>query len=138
MGPLNLLGNVEAGVQDELVQVADLVGEAGLPIAALLGAAKLVFEERVVLGADYGEVVAHGGALPLCIGARLVGWVGMFGRVGELVVWMVELAGLLRQWTTHLEACTNLHQRAACIKQQFDHQSSMITQIHTFLRRHTA
>ncbi len=46
-------------MQDELVQVAQLLGEARLAIAALLRRAELVLEQRVVLGADDGEVVAH-------------------------------------------------------------------------------
>lgn len=35
------------------------LGEARLPVAALLAGAELVLEQRVVLGADDGEVVAH-------------------------------------------------------------------------------
>lgn len=58
--PLHLLDDVQRAVQDELVQVAGLVREARLPIAALLGGAELVLEEGVVLGADDGEVVGHG------------------------------------------------------------------------------
>lgn len=50
-------------MQDELVQVLDLLVEARLAIAALLGCAELVLEKGVVLGADDGEVVAHGGAV---------------------------------------------------------------------------
>lgn len=60
MRPLHLLGNVQAGVQDELVEVLDLVGEARLAVAALLRGAELVLEEGVVLVADDGKVVAHG------------------------------------------------------------------------------
>lgn len=58
--PLHLLDDVQRAVQDELVQVAGLVREARLPIAALLGRAELVLEEGVVLGADDGKVVGHG------------------------------------------------------------------------------
>jgi len=39
--------------------VAGLFAEAWLAVVALLGGAEFVFEEGVVLGADYGEVVAH-------------------------------------------------------------------------------
>lgn len=46
-------------MQDELVQMASLVAEAGLAVAALLGRAEFVLEERVVLGADDGEVIRH-------------------------------------------------------------------------------
>lgn len=57
--PLDLFHDVERAVQDELVQVASLVAEAGLAIAALLGRAELVLEEGIVLGADDGEIVRH-------------------------------------------------------------------------------
>lgn len=57
--PLHLLDDVQRAVQDELVQVAGLVREARLPIAALLRGAELVLEEGVVLGADNGKVVGH-------------------------------------------------------------------------------
>lgn len=46
-------------MQDKLVQVPRRLGEARLPVAALLAGAELVLEQRVVLGADDGEVVAH-------------------------------------------------------------------------------
>lgn len=52
-------------MKNELVQVSDLVGEARLAIAALLGGTEFVFKERVVLCADNGEVVAHGGSVLL-------------------------------------------------------------------------
>lgn len=61
--PLHLLDDVQRAVQDELVQVAGLVREARLPIAALLGGAELVLEEGVILGADDGEVVGHGSVI---------------------------------------------------------------------------
>lgn len=48
-------------MQNELVQVAELIRESGLSIAALLGRAEFVLKEGVVLGADNGEVVAHDG-----------------------------------------------------------------------------
>lgn len=48
-------------MQNKLVQVPQLVAEAGLTIAALLGCAEFIFKEGVVLGADDGEVVAHDG-----------------------------------------------------------------------------
>ena len=46
----------------------DLVGEARLAVAALLGGAELILEERVVLRANNGKVVAHGGAVVVRIG----------------------------------------------------------------------
>ena len=58
-GPLNLLDNVQATVQDELVQVPRLLGEASLPVAPLLAGAELILEQRVILSADDGEVVRH-------------------------------------------------------------------------------
>jgi hypothetical protein len=61
--PLNLLDDVQRAVQDELVQVAGLVREARLPIAALLGGSELVLEDGVVLGADDGKVVGHGSVI---------------------------------------------------------------------------
>lgn len=67
--PLHLLDDVQRAVQDELVQVAGLVREARLPIAALLGGAELVLEEGVVLGADDGEVVGHGSVIDRSSGA---------------------------------------------------------------------
>lgn len=55
--PLDFFHNIERAVQDELVQMTSLVAEAGLAVAALLGGAELVLEERIVLGADDGEVI---------------------------------------------------------------------------------
>lgn len=55
-------------MQDELVQVSHLFGEAGLAIAALLRGAELVLEQGIVLGADNGKVVAHRAAAPPHIG----------------------------------------------------------------------
>ena len=57
--PLQLFDNVQTAVQDELVQVPRLLAEASLAVAPLLARAEFVFEERVVLRADYSEVVAH-------------------------------------------------------------------------------
>lgn len=57
--PLHLLHDIQRAVQDELVQVAGLVAEAREAVAALLRRAKLVLEQRVVLGANDGEVVGH-------------------------------------------------------------------------------
>lgn len=58
--PLNLLDDVKTAVDDELVHVPGLLGEARLAVAAGLGGAELVLEERVVLRPDYDEVVGHG------------------------------------------------------------------------------
>lgn len=58
--PLHLLDDVQRAVQDELIEVAGLVREAGHAVAALLRGAELVLEEGVVLGANDGEVVRHG------------------------------------------------------------------------------
>lgn len=62
--PLHLLGNVQARVKNELVQVSHLFGEARLAVAALLGSAELILEQGIVLGADNGKVVAHCAAAP--------------------------------------------------------------------------
>ena len=71
--PLDFFDNVKTAVEDELVQVARLLGEARLAIATLLARAKLVLEQRIVLGADYGEVVAHRLDWPcLCVWCLLV------------------------------------------------------------------
>lgn len=56
--PLHLLNNIQTAVQYELVQMA--VREARLSITPRLASAELVLEERVILGADDGKVVAHG------------------------------------------------------------------------------
>lgn len=69
--PLHLLDDVQSAVQDELVQVAGLIREARLPIAALLGSAELVLEEGVVLGADDGKVVGHGSVIDRSSGRHL-------------------------------------------------------------------
>lgn len=66
--PLHFLRNIQTRVQDELVQVSHLFGEAGLAIAALLRGAELVLEQGIVLGADNGKVVAHRAAAPPHIG----------------------------------------------------------------------
>lgn len=60
-------------MQDELVEVPHLLGETRLPVAALLGGAELILEERVVLRADDGEVVAHGAGVVIG-GAGRRGW----------------------------------------------------------------
>lgn len=46
-------------MDDELVHVAGLVAEARQAVASLLRGAEFILEERVVLGADDGEVVGH-------------------------------------------------------------------------------
>lgn len=69
MRPLHFFHDVEAAVEDELIQVSDLFVEPGLAVASLLGGAELVLEERVVLGPDYGEVVGHGRER-----GALIGW----------------------------------------------------------------
>lgn len=68
MRPLHFLCDIQTRVQDELVQVSHLFGEAGLAIAALLRGAELVLEQGIVLGADNGKVVAHRAAAPPHIG----------------------------------------------------------------------
>lgn len=42
-----------------MVQLSRLFGEARHAVAALFAGAKVILKERVVLGADNGEVVAH-------------------------------------------------------------------------------
>lgn len=68
MRPLDFLGDIQARVKDELVQVSHLLGEAGLAIAALLRGAELVLEQGIVLGADNGKVVTHRAAAAPHIG----------------------------------------------------------------------
>lgn len=53
-------------MQNDLVQVPDLLGKARLAIAALLRGPKLVLEQRVILGADNGKIVAHCVAVFIC------------------------------------------------------------------------
>lgn len=53
--PLHLLDNVERGVHDKLIQIVAVLAEAGDAVAALLGRAKGVLEQRRVLGADDGK-----------------------------------------------------------------------------------
>jgi hypothetical protein len=60
LSPLDFFDYVEAAVEDELVEVADLVVEARLAVAAGFGGAELVLEEGVVLRPDDDEVVRHG------------------------------------------------------------------------------
>lgn len=57
--PLDFFNNVQTAVDDELVQLSRLFGEARHAVAALFAGAKVILEERVVLGADDGEVVTH-------------------------------------------------------------------------------
>lgn len=57
--PLDFLDDIEATVHDKLVQMARLLAEMRQAVTALLGRAKVVLEERVVLGADNGKVVGH-------------------------------------------------------------------------------
>jgi hypothetical protein len=72
MRPLDFLCNVEARVQNELIQMPNVIREARLAVAALLGGPELVFEERIVQGADNGKVVAHRGGEAFRIGGRVV------------------------------------------------------------------
>ena len=58
-GPLHFLDEVEAAMDDELVHMSCFLAEVREAIAALLGRAELMLEERVVLCADYGEVIGH-------------------------------------------------------------------------------
>lgn len=46
-------------MEDELVEVPGLLRKSRLAVAALFRGAELVFEEGIILGADYGEVVGH-------------------------------------------------------------------------------
>lgn len=66
--------------------MAGLLAEARLPVAALLGGAEFIFEKRIILGPDYGEVVTHLENLPfLSVVLLEIGW-GMCcdpsGRMG--------------------------------------------------------
>lgn len=57
--PLHFFYNVQTAVQDELVHMPRRLVETRHAVAALLRGAKLMLEQRVVLGADDGEVVRH-------------------------------------------------------------------------------
>ena len=57
--PLHLLHQIQRGVHEELVHVQGFRADFRLAIAALFRGAEGEFEERVVEGADYGEVVGH-------------------------------------------------------------------------------
>lgn len=59
VGPLDFFDYVETAVDDELVELSRLFGEARHAVAALFAGAKVILEQRIVLGADDGEVVAH-------------------------------------------------------------------------------
>jgi hypothetical protein len=79
-GPLDVVEDVEGGVDDEGVHAAGVVAEARDAVAALLGGAELVLEEGVVFGADDGEVEGHGGRT---VGGRWAGY-----REG---IWIVDV-----------------------------------------------
>lgn len=57
ISPLYFFDDVETAVNDELVHVPGLITKASNAIPASLGSAKLMFKERIVSRADYGEVV---------------------------------------------------------------------------------
>jgi len=57
--PLHLLNQIQRGVHEELVHVQRFRAELRDAIAALLRGAEGELEERVVEGADDGEVVGH-------------------------------------------------------------------------------
>ena len=59
IGPLQLVCEIQAGVDDEWVHVAGLLTEAGDTISALLGSAEFELEQRLVSRADDAEVVGH-------------------------------------------------------------------------------
>lgn len=61
-------------MDDELVQVPRLLAEARLAVAALLAGAELVLEQRVVLRANDGEVVGHGGVIRATSGGGRREW----------------------------------------------------------------
>lgn len=46
-------------MDDELVELSRLFREARHAVAALFAGAKFILEERVILGANDGKVVAH-------------------------------------------------------------------------------
>lgn len=58
-GPLHLLDNVQAAVDNKLVKMSSLVAEAWLTVTALLGGAKVILEQGVVLSANDGKIVRH-------------------------------------------------------------------------------
>lgn len=70
--------------------MSDLLGEARLTIAALLRGAELVLKQGIILGADYGEVVAHRVAICICrwavcflaVAMDLLSYRGTFGVDG--------------------------------------------------------
>lgn len=59
IGPLQLVHEIQTGMNDERVHVACLLTETGDTISALLGSAKFELEQRLVSGADDAEVVRH-------------------------------------------------------------------------------
>ncbi len=59
INPLHLLHQIQRGVHEKLVHVQGFRAEFRQAIAALFRGAEGEFEERVVEGADYGEVVGH-------------------------------------------------------------------------------
>lgn len=59
IGPLHLLGDVECCMNDELIESRAFWWEFGEAVAAGLGRAKLIFEEWLIFGAYYSEVVRH-------------------------------------------------------------------------------
>jgi hypothetical protein len=46
-------------MHDELVHVPCLLGKPRNPITTLLRSPELIFEERIILCANYGKVVRH-------------------------------------------------------------------------------
>jgi hypothetical protein len=57
MAPLHLLYDIQTAMHDELIHMPSLLREPRNPISALLRSAKLIFEERVILRANYGKVI---------------------------------------------------------------------------------
>jgi hypothetical protein len=54
--PLHFFHDIQAAVDNELIHMPCLLREFCGAIAALFGGPKLMFEERIILRANYGKV----------------------------------------------------------------------------------
>ena len=76
VGPLQLVDEIQAAMDDERVHMACLLTETGDAISALLGSAKFELKHGLVSRSDNAEVIGHDVHLGKENGKRSPGWKG--------------------------------------------------------------
>jgi len=76
---LYFLDDIQTAVHDELIHMSSLLCESRNAISALFRSAEFIFEQRVILCADYSEIVRH-----LCGLKRVVELVVVVGEAAVI------------------------------------------------------